>query len=140
MSQVARIPKTIAPTADQFPVWPRGWYFAANAKDIHGAPHGIDLFGKRIVIYRMSDGRIAAMDGRCWHLGADLSKGSVLNDGIVCSFHGWRFGPSGRCESIPAQTAIPACARLQTYRTAEVNGRVFVFSSADNQYKFPGFR
>ena len=67
------------------------------------------------------------MDARCWHIGADLSKGAVTGDQIICPFHGWRYGASGDCEFIPSQDEIPASARQRTYHTEEDAGYVFVF-------------
>ncbi len=39
----------------------------------------------------------------CPHRFAPLSQGRLAPDGqgIVCSYHGWKFSPSGSCTDIP---------------------------------------
>jgi phenylpropionate dioxygenase-like ring-hydroxylating dioxygenase large terminal subunit len=128
-----------APPAEAFPQWPTGWYVAARSAEVGSKPLGIDLFGGRLVCYRTTTGEPVVMDARCWHMGADLSAGSLEGDQVVCPFHGWRYGPSGQCEHTPAQPDNPACARQQTYQTVERSDRLFVFPSAEAAYPLPFF-
>ncbi|HKQ79827.1 MAG TPA: Rieske 2Fe-2S domain-containing protein [Blastocatellia bacterium] len=128
-----------APPADAFPDWPNGWYALASSDQLGRKPLGIDLLGRRLVCYRAASGQPVIMDARCWHLGADLSDGSVIGDRIACPFHGWRYGPSGQCESIPAQADPPRCAKQQTYYATERVGRVFIFPAARATYPLPFF-
>jgi phenylpropionate dioxygenase-like ring-hydroxylating dioxygenase large terminal subunit len=72
-------------------------------------------------------------------MGADLSAGSIIDDQIRCPFHGWQFGPSGRCEFIPAQAAIPQCAQVRAYAVAESPAGVFIFPSSETAYPLPFF-
>lgn len=130
---------TAAPAADAFPAWPIGWYVVARSGQIGRKPLGVDLLGRRLVCYRTAGGQPVVIDARCWHLGADLSDGALSGDRIVCPFHGWQYGPSGRCEMIPAQSDVPECARQQTYCTAERAGRVFMFPAATASYPLPFF-
>ncbi|HEU4390031.1 MAG TPA: Rieske (2Fe-2S) protein [Blastocatellia bacterium] len=128
-----------APPPEAFPSWPAGWYFAAQSDRLGSSPVGVDLFGRRLVCYRTASGHPAVMDARCWHMGADLSRGAINGDRIVCPFHGWQYGASGKCESIPAQAETPHRVRQQTYSSAECCGRVFVFPEAEAAYPFPFF-
>ena len=129
----------LAPPAEAFPAWPIGWYVAARSEQLKRQPLRTHLFGRRLVCYRASSGQPVAMDAQCWHMGADLSAGSVMGDQIVCPFHGWRYGSSGHCEFIPAQPDLPRCAKQQTYHVTEHAGRVFVFPSATASYPLPFF-
>jgi phenylpropionate dioxygenase-like ring-hydroxylating dioxygenase large terminal subunit len=122
-----------------FPEWPIGWYFVARSEQLRSRPLGVQLFGRRLVLYRAQTGQPVAMDARCWHMGADLSAGSVVGDRIKCAFHGWEFGSSGRCELIPAQAAVPQCAQQQSYPVAETAGAVFIFPSSAPIYPLPFF-
>ena len=128
-----------APPAEAFPLWPRGWYVIAQSRKLTNRPIGIDLFGQRLVCFRSTRGTPVVMDARCWHMGADLSAGSVIGGQIVCPFHGWRYGVSGRCELIPSQTEIPPCAEQQSYCAAEFAGNVFVFPASQSDYPVPFF-
>jgi len=128
-----------APRAEAFPDWPNGWYELARSDQLGCKPLGIDLFGRRLVCYRTTSGQPVVMDARCWHMGADLSEGSVIGDQIACPFHGWRYGPSGQCESVPAQADPPHCAKQQTYCATERSGRVFIFPATTASYPLPFF-
>lgn len=129
----------VAPPADAFPEWPDGWYVAASSDQLGREPLGINLFGRRMVGYRTAAGQPVVMDARCWHLGADLTAGSVIGDQIACPFHGWRYGPSGRCELVPAQTDAPRCAKQQTFCVTERAGRIFIFPATTASYPLPFF-
>src|SRR5262249_6128577 len=112
-----------APRAEAFPDWPNGWYELARSDQLGRKRLEIDLFGRRLLCYRTTSGQPVVMDARCWHMGADLSEGSVIGDQIACPFHGWRYGPSGQCESVPAQADPLHCAIQQTYCATERSGR-----------------
>lgn len=127
------------PRAEAFPDSALGWYVLGQSHEITSRPKAIELFGQRLVCFRLSSGRPVAMDARCWHLGADLSQGAVAGDQIVCPFHGWRYGASGNCEFIPRQAEIPAGARQRRYHTEEHAGYVFVFPCDVCDYAPPFF-
>jgi nitrite reductase/ring-hydroxylating ferredoxin subunit len=133
-------PAPPAPPAAAFPQWPIGWYAAAPSDRIGRQPIGVDLFGRRIVVYRSRAGGPIAMDARCWHMGADLSAGRVIDDCIQCPFHGWKYSSDGRCTSIPAQPGGAGGAHQQIFCSAETAGRVFVFSPDRPAYPLPFFR
>jgi phenylpropionate dioxygenase-like ring-hydroxylating dioxygenase large terminal subunit len=141
MTNIATIsfPSATAPLAESFREWPVGWYVAARSDQLGRKPLGVDLFGRRLVCYRATNGQAVIMDARCWHMGADLSAGSVIDDQIVCPFHGWRYGCSGHCALVPTQADIPRFVKQRTYCIAESAGRVFVFSSPVSQYPLPFF-
>lgn len=117
-------------------IFPRGWLMVARATDVLGAPLGIRLLGKDLVLYRGSSGRIVLLDAYCPHMKAHLaadqsSKAAstrVEDDSIRCPYHRWRFGPDGICDEIPYYDgAIPPAARIQSYHTDEKFGCVFVW-------------
>ena len=63
------------------------------------------------------DGHVTAFEDRCPHRGTPLSAGTVRDGALECAYHGYRFGPSGRCELIPALgagSAIPPKAHVRT--------------------------
>ena len=99
----------------------------------------VDLFGGRLVSFRLTNGTPVVMDARCWHMGADLAQGSIAGDQIVCPFHGWQYAASGNCVHIPGQSEIPRCARQRTYCAHEFAGRVFAFLGPQSDYPLPFF-
>jgi len=138
--QATRIaPLLSAPPASAFPQWPFGWYFALNSNQVTRTPVGFELFGRNLVCFRSSSGKPVTMEAHCWHLGADLSRGSLIDSRIVCPFHGWRYSESGDCVHIPCQAEIPSFARQRTYCTTEFAGRIFVFPAPQSAYPLPFF-
>jgi len=126
---------TAAPPADAFPAWPVGWCAAARSADVRAdRPVGVDLFGRRIALFRRPDGTAAALDARCWHLGADLSAGDVVDGCVRCPFHGWQFDAAGRCTR-----GGPPHAHQRAFATAERAGRVWVFPGDAPTHPLPSF-
>jgi phenylpropionate dioxygenase-like ring-hydroxylating dioxygenase large terminal subunit len=124
----------LAPAAHDFPDWPAGWYVLADSAELNSLrPIAVEVIGRRLACYRRADDRrVVALDASCWHMGADLSQGRIVEygRGIECPFHGWQFAPGGRCQHIPSQSSIPPDANVRSYPTAERAGRTFVFLGA----------
>ena len=58
-----------------------------------------------------------------------LSLGKVVNDEIVCPYHGWTYNHCGTCTRIPSITRnkeIPTKARTVPYSCAEEYGLIWV--------------
>ena len=127
-----------APEAGEFAARPASWQVVCASAELRGRPVSRDLFGRRVVAFRSGD-KVAVMDGRCWHLGADLGGGAVVDGCVACPFHGWRFDAAGRCVSIPAQREIPPDARQVTFAAAERDGVVWAFPAARPLFELPWF-
>jgi phenylpropionate dioxygenase-like ring-hydroxylating dioxygenase large terminal subunit len=79
------------------------------------------------------------MNGKCSHLGADLSQGCIVDDHLQCPFHHWQYAANGRCVHIPAQAHIPAHARQQSYPVQERHGFIFFFNGPEALFPLPFF-
>jgi nitrite reductase/ring-hydroxylating ferredoxin subunit len=97
------------------------------------------MLGREIVAFRTHDGTPVAMDARCSHFGANLGNGKIVGDTIQCPYHGWRYGPDGRCSVIPSGCPIPDFARQKTYAVQERHGNVFLFNGAAPSFPLPWF-
>jgi phenylpropionate dioxygenase-like ring-hydroxylating dioxygenase large terminal subunit len=64
----------------------------------------------------------------CPHRGVPLSLGTHDGEGIICAYHGLRYGTQGRCNRIPSSPGqkIPAKLRLRTYPAVERYGLIWV--------------
>lgn len=122
-----------------FADFPSSWYFVCRTRELKRGPVSKRLLGTDLVVYRTGSGPIVVMAGRCAHLGADLGKGKVVGDCIECPFHGWRYGPDGRCEHIPRARTIPRQARRRAYPVRERYGMVFVFNGPEPLFELPFF-
>ena len=93
----------------------RGWHCLGLAEEYKdGKPHGINIFGTRLVIFKSQSGDLKALNAWCPHMGADLALGAVNGDSVVCKFHGWSWGGDGVCNNILYAKRIPPKARIKT--------------------------
>ena len=109
------------------------WHPVCTAKELEESnpsgigPLGVTLLNERVVIARI-DEELVALQDRCPHRSAMLSKGRVTAGQIACPYHGWAFGADGVCKSIPAcpDKQIPSKARVTNYACQEKYGLVWV--------------
>ena len=73
------------------------------------------ICGRDIVLYRRTDGGVAALEDACWHRLLPLSMGRLAGDQIVCGYHGLVFNSAGRCTHMPAQKTINPSACVRAY-------------------------
>ena len=64
----------------------------------------------------------------CPHRGVPLTLGTHDDGGIICAYHGLRYGEGGQCNRIPSDPGqrIPAKLKLTTYPAVERYGLVWV--------------
>lgn len=103
------------------------WYIAARSYDIgrHLTPRKI--LNKKIVLYRLQDGSVAALNDACPHRRLPLSKGQLLGDQIECGYHGLQFNSAGRCTTAPTQSRIPPNAAVRSYPIVERWGFIWIW-------------
>lgn len=108
-----------------------GWYIACPSRELlRGKAKSLDICGRKIVVFRGSDGKVRALDAYCPHMGTDLGIGHVDGNLIRCFFHHWAFDGEGNCQNIPCQSAIPEKAHLQSYATEEKYDSIWVYPDA----------
>jgi nitrite reductase/ring-hydroxylating ferredoxin subunit len=81
----------------------RYWHpvcLAANLKDI---PMVVRMLGEDLVVFRDGRGRPGLLGIRCSHRLASLEYGQVREDGLMCSYHGWKYDVKGRCIDTPLE-------------------------------------
>lgn len=108
------------------------WYAIADAHRVSAKkPMTVERLGRRLVLWRDRDGRIAARDARCPHRGANLGLGRVVDGDIECPYHGFRFsGQTGACTLVPCEGRsyrAPRGMSLAGYRVAEKHGLVWLW-------------
>ena len=104
------------------------WYPVAFSHEVVAAPFPVTLLDERVVVYRLSNGSLAAARDICHHRGVPLSLGHVEGDEIICKYHGLRYDSQGRCICIPAHPngAISPRLRLDMYQAQDRFGLVWV--------------
>jgi vanillate O-demethylase monooxygenase subunit len=113
-------------------MWLRNcWYVIAWDHEIPAADSP-QLFSRvvlnePILLLRTSEGQLAALEDRCCHRLAPLSKGRREGDRVRCGYHGLMFDPGGRCVDAPGLAVVPDKARVRAYPIATRNKWVFVW-------------
>ena len=96
------------------------WYVAAlDPELIDGRLLSRRLLGTHVLLYRGESGQVFALNDRCPHRGALLSRGRLEGDAVRCMYHGIKFDGSGKCVQIPGQDMIPPKLRVPDYPVVE---------------------
>lgn len=110
-------------------MWVRNaWYVAAWKDEL--APEAViarTIINQPLVLYRTENRDVVAMEDRCCHRLAPLSKGRREGDDLRCMYHGLKFAPDGRCIEIPGQPTVPASARVRTYPARESGSWIWIW-------------
>lgn len=109
------------------PLLRKFWYPVIPVVLLEKGPQAFTLLGRELVLWTDGQGHPSAMDDRCPHRHARLSKGWIDRGQLLCGYHGWTFDCEGRCTRIPQKgDDDPAGIRVPHYRVAERYGYVWV--------------
>src|SRR5947209_8409155 len=107
----------------------RCWHPVAYADALGGEPVRVTLLGEPLVLWRDSRGAPHALTDLCIHRGTALSLGRVIDDQLMCPYHGWRYAADGGCKWIPQladPTRVPGKARVAAYQCRSRYGILWV--------------
>lgn len=103
------------------------WYATAWCHEIGRELSARTICGKNVVLYRLTDGVIAALEDACWHRLLPLSLGHLKGDDVMCGYHGLVFNSAGRCTYMPAQKTINPSACVRAYPVVERHRLVWLW-------------
>lgn len=130
MATLASASESAAPAAIPDPVaLRRCWHPVGYADDLGASPVRAILLGEPVVLWRDSTGAAHALRDICIHRGTALSLGRVVDDQLMCPYHGWRYGQDGICKAIPQladPSRVPGKARVAAYTCQERYGMLWV--------------
>lgn len=95
------------------------WYAAAWPEEVGRSLLPRRILDEPVLLWRTTEGEIAAIADRCSHRRVPLSLGRLVGDTAECGYHGLRFDRRGRCVRIPGQKDIPAAACVRAYPAIE---------------------
>jgi phenylpropionate dioxygenase-like ring-hydroxylating dioxygenase large terminal subunit len=105
----------------------RFWYPVIPVAALGEGPKPFTLLGERIVVWRDGEGRVSALEDRCCHRTAALSRGYYEGGALVCGYHGWTYDHTGKVVRIPQlERDTPESARVKSFRAEERYGYVWV--------------
>ena len=86
-----------------------GWNDVLASEELGAIPRRVVVEGREIVLWRLPDGGVGALDDRCAHQAMRLSIGNALPDGcLVCVAHGWTYRPDGSNALSPRGPGVKA--------------------------------
>lgn len=128
------------------------WYVGAFSDEIDVSLLSRWILGEPVVLYRKQDGTAVAVGGRCPHRYFPLGESTRIKDSIQCGYHGFTFGPDGRCSKVPSQSNVPSVYRIPSYPLVERGLWAFIWpgdpdkadesllpSEADMGFGAPGY-
>ena len=105
------------------------WYVAAYSSEVGQKLFSRTICGEPILFWRTTSGQVAAVPDRCVHRRFPLSQAPsrLVDDQVVCGYHGFTYGADGKCVFVPGQSRIPRTARLRPFPLVEQDSFVWVF-------------
>lgn len=105
----------------------RFWHPVAACSEVADGPVSATLLDVPLVLYRAKSVVNVALD-ICPHRGSRLSDGTLIDEHLVCPYHGLHFNGEGRCTLIPAQgpdKPISERLRLKSFPAVERHGLIW---------------
>jgi phenylpropionate dioxygenase-like ring-hydroxylating dioxygenase large terminal subunit len=126
MSTTASLPLGLTFDADDWRRLASYWYAIARSADVGEQPYAAMLLDQPLVAYRVGGELVVARD-ICAHRGVRLSLGKADGQGVVCPYHGLRYGSGGLCNRVPSSPGerIPARLKLMVYPAVEKYGLIW---------------
>ena len=64
------------------------------------------LSGERVAVFKY-DGRVSAISNVCQHQNGPLGEGRIINDCVVCPWHGYEYNPASGASPAPFVEKVP---------------------------------
>lgn len=103
------------------------WWVAAFSKDVNEDLIGKWLLDMPVVLFRDSKGDVIALEDRCPHRSAPLSKGCRRGDNVECIYHGFTFNTEGECVRVPSIQGDPPPFRVKKFPVIEQYPFVWIY-------------
>jgi phenylpropionate dioxygenase-like ring-hydroxylating dioxygenase large terminal subunit len=92
-------------------------------------PVRVKLLSERLIAFRDTQGRVGLLDEFCAHRRASLWFARNEENGLRCTYHGWKYNVSGQCVDVPSEPESGFCrkVRLKSYPCVEHGGAVWAY-------------
>ena len=90
----------------------------------------VRLLGENLVLYRDRSGKLGLIEEFCPHRKASFYNGIPVEDGIRCSYHGWKFDGTGACLEQPNEpegSTFKDKVSIAGYPVEELGGMVWAY-------------
>jgi phenylpropionate dioxygenase-like ring-hydroxylating dioxygenase large terminal subunit len=105
------------------------WYAAGWRRDIGESLTARTICEIPMVLFRRRDGGVSVLEDACKHRLLPLSMGRLVNDEVICGYHGMTFAASGECVKVPGVTrTAPSRANcVRTFPVVERHNLVWIW-------------
>jgi len=103
---------------------------SSDLPETEGEPVRITLMGETLLAFRNTSGKVGLIQRNCPHRWADLFFGRNEEDGLRCSYHGWKFDVNGSCVDMPTETDesnFKSKVQIVSYPVEEVAGVLWTY-------------
>src|SRR5260221_12219707 len=106
------------------------WLIACRSRELsRHRPLGVLADKAPIVLFRDAAGVVCALEDRCAHRNAPLSKGRMREGRLQCGYHGWSYDRDGLLVEVPALAddgaPLETCS-VRRYYATEQEGFVWI--------------
>lgn len=118
--------------------YPRSWYPLCRSYELkRGMVMAVEALGRRLAVFRTQQGELGAIHAQCCHIGADLSRGWVAGERLVCPLHMWAFDIQGKCREIPCEETVPERMHQDALRCREQYGVIYGYLGDEEDFPLP---
>jgi phthalate 4,5-dioxygenase len=111
----------------------RYWIPALLSSEVPEAdcpPVRVKLMSERLLAFRDTQGTVGVIDEFCAHRGVSLWFARNEENGLRCSYHGWKYDVTGQCVEVPSEPAESGFCkriRLKSYPCVELGDVIWVY-------------
>jgi len=106
------------------------WYIAAESKELKpNRVLGLRVLDEWIALFRDENGKAVALEDRCLHRCARLSRGRVTTGLLQCAYHGWTYDGRGAVVVVPSEGAggpKSSHRRARSFQVLEQDDYVYI--------------
>jgi phthalate 4,5-dioxygenase len=93
-------------------------------------PVRVKLMSERLLAFRDTQRTVGVIDEFCAHRGVSLWFARNEENGLRCSYHGWKYDVTGQCVEVPSEPAESGFCkriRLKSYPCVELGDVIWVY-------------
>ena len=107
------------------------------------APVRVKVLSERLLAFRDTEGRVGVIDEFCAHRGVSLWFGRNEENGLRCSYHGWKYDVAGQCTEVPSEpeeSGFCKKIKLTSYPCVELGDVIWIYMGpAEHKPPLPAF-
>lgn len=115
------------------------WYPLCPSSFLKENPISLRRLGKKLALWRDSEGKPHALEDHCPHRGAPLSKGIAMGDRIACGYHGVQIRKDGVVTMVPGSPGckLEGSRSVLAFHLEEAHDVIWMYNAAGNVDEAP---